>query len=87
MKNPRKNHKPERNKKIAAAILQGNTLASQADKFNLSTERIRKLVHLYCSAQNRTAYHKALVDSQLLSDKHKQQPSIYHLRSYSEYFK
>jgi hypothetical protein len=36
-----KKSKTERHKKIAAAILEGNTPASQADKFDISTERVR----------------------------------------------
>jgi hypothetical protein len=81
MKKVRKNHKPDRNKKIATAILKGKTLASQADKFYISTERVRKLTLSYCCTTNRTAYDKALSESQLLSDKYKHQPSIYYLRS------
>jgi hypothetical protein len=77
MKKVRKTHKPERNRQITTAILKGETLASQADEFDLSTERVRKLTLNYCRTTNRTAYDKALSESQHLSDKYKHQPSTY----------
>ncbi len=77
MKMIRKNLKPKRNKEIVTEVLNGKILASQADKFDISTERIRKLTLSYCRTTNRTTYDKALSDSQLLSDKYKHLPSIY----------
>ena len=56
MKKSRKTHKPGRNKEIATAILKGKTLAFQADKFDVSAERIRKLTLSNCCTTNRTAY-------------------------------
>jgi hypothetical protein len=85
MKKSRKTHEPERNKEIATAVLNGKTLASQAAKFRINPERVRKLVHIYCRAKNRTAYDAALIETQKLSSK-KYLPSLEVLRSYIEYF-
>jgi hypothetical protein len=85
MKMIRKNLKPKRNKEIATAVLNGKTLASRAAKFRISPERVRKPVHIYCHAQNRTAYDAALIETQKLSLK-KYLPSLEVLRSYIEYF-
>jgi hypothetical protein len=81
-----KRHKPERNKKIATAVLNGKTLVSQADKFEISPERVRKLTLSYCRTENRTAYDKALADTQKLSGKYKHLPTIYCIRGCSGYF-
>jgi len=86
MKKSRKTHKPGRNKEIATAILKGKTLAFQADKFDVSAERVRKLTLSNCCTTNRTAYDKALTESQHLSDKYKHLPSISYLCSCVEYY-
>ena len=76
----------ERNKKIAIQVLSGSSLNSQAVKYGISNERIRKLVHHYCCAHNATAYDNALAETQRLFGKQKKLPSIHFLRRYGESF-
>ena len=78
--------KPERNKAIAIQVLSGSSLNSQAVKYGISNERVRKLVHRHCKALNSDAYNNALADTQRLFGKHKKMPSIHFLRRYSEFF-
>jgi hypothetical protein len=78
--------KPERNKVIANRVLSGSSLNSQAVKFGISNERVRKLVHHYCRAYNREAYNNALAETQRLFGTHKKMPSIHFLRRYSDFF-
>ena len=78
--------KPERNKEIATQVLSGSSLNSQAAKYGISNERVRKLVHRYCRAHNKGAYDEALAETQRLFGKHKKMPSIHFLRRNSEFF-
>ncbi|MHC4458247.1 MAG: hypothetical protein ACYS0I_14400, partial [Planctomycetota bacterium] len=86
MKKINKAHKPERDKEIAIQVLSGSSLNSQAIKYGISNERVRKLVHRYCFAHNRTAYDNALAETRQLFGKNKKLPSIHFLRRNSEYF-
>jgi hypothetical protein len=86
MKKTNKAHKPERNKEIAIQVLSGSSLNSQAVKYGMSNERVRKLVHRYCYAHNRSAYDNALAETQRLFDKNKKLPSIHFLRHYIDHF-
>ena len=86
VKETNKADKPERNKEIAIQVLSGSSLNSQAVKYGISKERVRKLVHRYCCAHNRSAYDNALADTQRLFGKNKKLPSIHFLRRYSEYY-
>jgi hypothetical protein len=81
-----KGHKPERDREIATQVLSGSSLNSQAVKYNISNERVRKLVHHYCCKHNRTAYDNALAETRHLFGKKKKLPSIHFLRRHSEYF-
>jgi hypothetical protein len=86
MKKTNKTHKPERDKEIAVQVLSGSSLNSQAVKYGISNERVRKLVHRYCCAHNRNAYDNALAETQRLFGKTKKLPSIHFLRRYSKHF-
>jgi hypothetical protein len=86
MKKTNKAHKPERDKEIAIQVLSGSSLNSQAVKYGISNERVRKLVHHYCFAHNRSAYDNTLAETRQLFGKNKKLPSIHFLRRYSEYF-
>jgi hypothetical protein len=86
MKKNNKAHQSKRNKEIAIQVLSGSSLNSQAVKYGISNERVRKLVHHYCCALNRAAYDNALAETQRLFGKNKKLPSIHFLRRYGEQF-
>jgi hypothetical protein len=86
MKKTNKAHKPERDKEIAIQVLSGSSLNSQAIKYDISNERVRKLVHRYCFAHNPSAYDNALAETRHLFGKNKKLPSIHFLRRYVEQF-
>ena len=84
--NSDKADKAERNKVIATRVLSGSSLHSQAVKYGISNERVRKLVHHYCRAYNSDAYNNALAETQRLFGTHKKMPSIHFLRRHSDFF-
>lgn len=47
-----KNAKVERNRCIVKDVLEGSTLSEQARKYNVTKERIRQIVSIYCRKSN-----------------------------------
>jgi hypothetical protein len=79
-------HRSKHNTEIAIQVLTGSSLNSQAVKYGISKERVRKLVHRYCHAYNSSAYDNALAETRQLFGKNKKLPSIHFLRRYIEHF-
>jgi hypothetical protein len=86
IKKTNKVYKPDRNKKMAIQVLSGSSFNSQAVKYGISNARVRKLVHHYCCAHNRSAYDYALAETRRLFGKNKKLPSIHFLRRYVKHF-